>query len=975
VQTIPAFLAGAAAALAATGLWRGLCRRRNRARAEGPDRLPTTAPQGEADRALKQSEENFRQFFDTTDDFLFVLDEQGRILKVNRTVTVRLGYSEDELRGRLAQSLHPEADQARAMVMMAALLSGAVDHCPLPIEAHDGTVIPVETRTVRGSWDGRPVIFGICKDIAGLRISEEKFAKAFHGSPALMTLIDLGTLTVYDVNQAFLDVLGYSRAAVIGKRPTELNLFADLKQRDALVDALLHGRPPRNVEVQLRTRHGHIRDGLVSTETLSLSRESLILAVVVDITERKRVEAALRLTAAELERRNQELAVARDAALDAARVKSQFLANMSHEIRTPLNGMLGLAELLSRSPLSSDQQEYVDSITRCGDLLLSILNTILDYSKLEAGRLQIEAIPFDLHAVVFDVVEFYGTKASPADVELVVDLDPALPSGFLGDPGRLRQVLGNLVSNAVKFTAKGHILIEAKQVSRDGGKAVLSIAISDTGEGIPEEAQGRLFQPFTQADASTSRKHGGTGLGLALSKRIVEGMGGQIVLQSQPEQGATLTVTLALPINEKASPPSTAALTGKLCLVVDDSALVRAALATQLCGLGAEVCTVASEQEAIALAGASPAGGRAFDLALIDLYMPGLGGERLAQVLRSAPRFGDTGIVMLTPLVLRPDSPEEPSLVAETCDGYLVKPARSELVAKVLGLVLENKRAGRSGILVTRHTVSPPKSNVPDADTLPFPLRVLLAEDNEVNQLVARRMLEEVGATVTVAVDGHQAVAAIELGSFDLVVMDCQMPGLDGFSATARIRAAEESKGGHLPILAVTANSLVGDAERCLAAGMDGYLSKPYGRTELLREIVRLTQACGPGAGQAPAVASKPNLDRARFRDMAQLLGSASSDSHGMLLQSFERNTEKRIQDLSRAIENRDAEAAYGVAHAIKGSSGNLGFVGLEQLAAQIERMARDGQLQALSGEVQAMVDELGRVRTFLQSYFRQTAA
>ncbi len=982
MQTIPAWLAGAAACLAAIGLWRGLGRWWNRSYAHSADRLRTIEVHEEADRALKQSEENFRQFFDTIDDFLFVLDEQGRILKVNRTVTQRLGYSEEELRGRSAQSLHSKDDQAKALAMMMDLLAGVVEYCPLPIEARDGTLIPVETRVVRGSWNGRPVIFGVCKDIAGLRISEEKFSKAFHGSPALMALISVDALTVFDVNQAFLDVLGYSREEAIGKRPTELNLFADLKQKDILLDALLHGSQPRNVEVQLCTRSGEIRDGLVSTETLSLSRDSLILVVVVDITERKRVEAALRITAAELERRNQELAVARDAALDAALVKSQFLANMSHEIRTPLNGMLGLAELLSRSPLSSAQQEYVDSITRCGDLLLSILNDILDFSKMEAGRLQIESIPFDLHAVIFDVVEFYGTKASPADVELVVDLDPELPTGLLGDPGRLRQVLGNLVSNAVKFTSKGHILIEAKQIRREGGRVVLSIAICDTGEGIPEEAQERLFQPFTQADASTSRKHGGTGLGLALCKRIVEGMGGQIVLKSRPGQGATLTVTVALPIDENRMVPASAAtLTGKRCLVVDDSALVRAALEKQLSGLGLEVYAAASGEEAISATGASLEDGRAFDLALIDLHLPGLGGERLAKVLRADSRCAGTGIVMLTPLVLRPDSPEGPSLVAGTCDGYLVKPARSELVAKVLGMVLENQRAGRSGVLVTRHSVSPPKDNAPEADTLPFPLRVLLAEDNEVNQLVARRMLEEAGATVTVVADGRKALAAIEYGSFDLVIMDCQMPGLDGFAATASVRATEKTKGGHLPILALTANSLVGDAEHCLSAGMDGYLGKPFSRPELLREIVRLTQACVPGtsaagtsAAESRSPASKPNLDRARFRDMAQLLGSASSDSHTMLLQSFERNTEKRIGDLARAIESRDAEAAYGMAHAIKGSSGNLGFVGLEQLAAQIERMARDSQLQGLSGEVQAMEAELSRVRAFLRSYFKQTA-
>jgi len=965
VHTLLAFLAGTAAGVVAL-VWRWRA---------GEHRFSAASRgQQDADQALRQSEENFRQFFDTIEDFLFVLDDGGHILKVNRKVTERLGYSEAELLGRECVALHPRAEQEKAKAFFAELLAGEISYCPLPVECKDGELIPVETRAVRGSWNGRPALFGVCKDIAGLRVSEEKFAKAFHGSPALMTLIKLDDLTVFDVSQAFLDVLGYVREETLGKRPTELNLFVDLRQRDDLLDALLHGRQPREVEVQLRTRSGEILDGLVSTEILSLSRESLILAAVVDITQRKRSEAALRQAAAELERKNQELAITRDAALDASRVKSQFLANMSHEIRTPLNGMLGLTELLSRSPLSSDQQEYVDSITRCGDLLLTILNDLLDFSKIEAGRLQIESIAFDLQGLIFDVVDFYGTKASPADVELVVDFDPALPTDFVGDPGRLRQVLGNLVSNAVKFTSKGHIQIEARQVRREGGKVVLSIAVSDTGEGIPEEAQGRLFQPFTQADASTSRKHGGTGLGLALCKRIVEGMGGAIDLQSRQGQGTTLTVTVALPVDETPSADaSPGPLAGKRCLVVDNHALVRMALEKQLRRLGVEVSTVDSGEYALTAAGAALQDGRPYDLALVDLHMPGLGGERLAKVLRSDARLAHMGIVLLAPLVLHPDVPEGPSLVGGFCDGYMVKPARSELVAKILGTVLDNKRTGHTGVIVTRHSVSPPKSITVEVDTLPFPLRVLIAEDNDVNQLVARRMLEEVGATVTVVANGQQALSTIERGPFDLIIMDCQMPVLDGFATTARIREAEKSTGSHTPIIAVTANSLAGDEEHCLSAGMDGYLGKPFSRQDLLQEMVRLTRshkAAHRATEDAPV--SKPNLDRARFKDMAQLLGSASSDGHAMLLRSFQRNTEKRVEELAHAIDGLDAEAAYGVAHAIKGSSGNLGFVGIEQLAGQIERMARASQLQSLSVELAAMRDELGRVRLFLQDYCEQ---
>jgi len=939
----------------------------------------------EGDQTSQQNEKSFWQFFDSIDDFLFVLDEQRRILRVNRTVTERLGFSQEELTGRLALTLFPKERWSEAESVMADLVSGKVECSPVPLEAKDGTLIPVETRVVRGSWNGRPVFFAVCKDIFGLKLSEEKFSKAFHGSPALMALVKFSNRTVFDVNEAFLRVLGYSRDEAIGKTPTELNLFVDLGQRDRLLEGLAQGRQTRNVEIQLRTRAGEIRDGLVSAEMLSLARESLILVVVVDITERKRVEEAFRLTAEELAHKNQELAVARDAALEADRAKSQFLANMSHEIRTPLGGMLGLAELLSRSPLDSDQQEYVDSITRCGDLLLGILNDILDFSKIEAGRLQLESIPFDLASLVFDVVELHGSKAATTTVELVTDLDADLPSRLLGDPGRLRQVLGNLVSNALKFTARGHVLIEACQVKRDGDNAVVSIAVRDTGEGIPEQVIGRLFEPFTQADASTSRKHGGTGLGLALSKRIVEGMGGHIELQSQEGQGSTVTITLELAVDLSGPTSSSGStiLQGCRCLVVDDNALVRASLEKQLRALGMIVRLSGSGEEALQAVALGLDEARPFDLAIVDLYMPDMDGERLADALRRDPRLASLGIVMMAPLAARGSGSEISLPSVSNCDGYLAKPARSDVLAKVLALVVARRCEGIVGAPITRHTVSAPKARASTKGRLPFSLRVLLAEDNEVNQLVARKMLEDLGADVTLAVDGLQVLSAIEQTSFDLVLMDCQMPRLDGFATTVRIRALEQQRGGHIPIVAMTANAIAGDEDTCLATGMDGYLSKPFTRKGLATTLVRYTGvgamnrvASAPGKATAapPARPAAPDLDRARFREMDALFSGSPGGNYALLLLSFQSNSAKRIQELLRAVESGDASTVGAVAHAIKGSSGNLGFAGLQRMAGQLEHAAKNGRTEVFAAEVAAMQGELGRIATFLEGYFAKTS-
>jgi PAS domain S-box-containing protein len=948
-------------------------------------KLRAAIQQQEGDQTSQQNEKSFWRFFDSIDDFLFVLDEQKRILKANRTVTERLGYSEEELTGRLALTVFPKDRWSEVEATMADLISGKVEYSPVPIEAKDGTLIPVETRVVRGNWNGRPVLFAVCKDIFGLKLSEEKFSKAFHGSPALMALIKVGNRTVFDVNEAFLRVLGYSRDEAIGKTPTELNLFVDLGQRDRLLEGLQQGRQTRNVEIQLRTRVGEIRDGLVSAEMLSLARESLILVVVVDITERKRVEEAFRLTAEELARKNQELAVARDAALEADRAKSQFLANMSHEIRTPLGGMLGLAELLSRSPLDSDQQEYVDSITRCGDLLLGILNDILDFSKIEAGRLQLESIPFDLASLVFDVVELHGSKAATTTVELVTDLDADLPSRLLGDPGRLRQVLGNLVSNALKFTARGHVLIEACQVKRDGNNAVVSIAVRDTGEGIPEQVIGRLFEPFTQADASTSRKHGGTGLGLALSKRIVEGMGGHIELRSQEGQGSTVTITLelAVDLSGPASSSGSTILQGCRCLVVDDNALVRASLEKQLRALGMIVRLAGSGQEGLQAVALALDEARPYDLAIVDLYMPDMDGERLTGALRRDPRLASLGIVMRAPLAARGSGSEISLPSASNCDGYLAKPTRGEVLAKVLALVVERRREGIAGALVTRHTVSAAKSRVPSQGRLPFSIRVLLAEDNEVNQLVARKMLEDLGADVTLAMDGCQVLSAIEQSSFDLVLMDCQMPRLDGFATTVRIRAIEQQRGGHIPIVAMTANAIAGDEDTCLAAGMDGYLSKPFTRKGLLTTVIRYTgvgaanlvaSVPGKATAESPAHPAAPDLDRARFREMDALFSSSPGGNYALLLLSFQSNSAKRIQELLRAVECNDASAVSAVAHAIKGSSGNLGFAGLQRMAGQLEHAAKENRTDVFAAQVVAMQEELARIATFLESYFAKTS-
>jgi len=683
--------------------------------------------------------------------------------------------------------------------------------------------------------------------------NEERFSKSFHASPMPMTISTIREGRFLDVNEAFALAEGLPREEILGKTSLELNMFADAEQRTLFRETMFREGRVRNMLLMAQTRKHGVLQSLLSAERITIAGEPCILSALTDITERRRAEEALQHTAVELVHKNIELAQARDQALEAARAKAQFLANMSHEIRTPMNGLLGMAELLQQTPLNEEQKECVEAVNRCGDLLLSILNDILDFSKMEAGRLRLEAISFDLPTMVFDVVELYRPKVSGSGVELLVYLDPELPRRLVGDPGRLRQVLGNLVSNAVKFTASGYILVEVRLQGLAEDRARISLAVLDSGEGIPEESQKQLFEPFTQADASTSRKYGGTGLGLALCRRLVEAMDGEIRLEQSLEgEGSCFRVEVTLPMDrgqiQALAPPSM--LQGARVLVVDDNPVNRSILEKQLIYRGVQPTLVPSGALALEAIRRALEEDGPFAACITDLHMPDMDGEQLGSLLRRDRRLDAMAILLLSSSGLRG---ETGALEALGIDAYLVKPTRAEVLAKALAMVIEHRRSGKSGELVTRHTIA-------EASPLPKPqslrpssaVSALLVEDNEMNQKVARRMLEVVGVTVTVAGDGREALGILESRSFDLVFMDCQMPGMDGFTATARIRAKEREVGGHLPIIAMTANALQGDREQCLAAGMDDYLSKPINRQGLANMLQRFGFSPAGSAGRAP---------------------------------------------------------------------------------------------------------------------------
>jgi PAS domain S-box-containing protein len=793
------------------------------------------------------------------------------------------------------------------------------------------------------STTGATVFTGIWQDVTQLKEAGERLREVSESIPVVVFQFRLWP----DSRQSFPfcssvaeQICGFSPQAVMAD---PVVFFDQIHQddQDAFEQAFIASAKSL-VRISLDFRMHHARTGAVQwVHGESMPKRSQDGGVIwngylADISQAKQA--------------SEELSRAKDAAEVANRAKSDFLANMSHEIRTPMNGVIGMTELTLETDLTDEQREYLEIVKSSSDALLRVINDILDFSKIEAGKLLIEKIPFNLSRLVGETLKSLAIRAHTKGIELVCDMGPEVPHAVLGDPGRLRQILMNLIGNAIKFTELGEVVVRVGMDVSTQHLPIFKFSVKDSGIGIPSSKLNSIFEAFSQEDSSITRRFGGTGLGLSISARLVEALGGQISVQSELGHGSQFDFSLALELdkasNERINEP--VSLVGLRVLVVDDNDVNRVVICRSVQSLGMHPVQAESGAQALVLIAQSMASNQGFDLVLLDAHMPDMDGFTAAEQLLTLPGCAQQSLVMLSSAGLKGDAQRSKEVGFA---AYLSKPFTRDELAQVLDRVV-NSAADSQGELITRHAI---RESQPILD-------ILLVEDHVVNQKLAVALLERGGHRVTVADDGQEALDVLARQRFDLVFMDMMMPIMDGLKATQRIRA-DEADGEHVPIVAMTANAMQGDRERCLLAGMDDYISKPIE----LPELQRVLTLCSNGkfrneivspAEQVPGIGDTSIGDCTQELpsfDYVQALATSDQEVVEIIADVFIAQWPVDVRKMTEALASGELSPLMHTSHALKGTLGMFGAKPAVAAATALEKLASKKALDLTPAEIAAM--------------------
>ncbi|MDN5310224.1 MAG: two-component system, sensor histidine kinase and response regulator [Methanolobus sp.] len=895
----------------------------------------------EMESRLKSSEENFRTLFATLDDIILVGTYDGKVLYANPALSNKLGYTFEEISTLGSLGIYPHSRHREATEAFEAALRDDTDICVLPLQHRNGTIIPVETRLWCGRWNGEECIFSMSRDLSQQQEALTKFQKLFDSNPAFMALMSYPDFTFIDVNKAFLQRLRLNKEDVAGENIWSLQAANSLQLADRetmmqIGEELRSAGRVQNREVTTITAQGDIIYGLFSAEIIDSLAQKILLVVITDITAQKKAE---------------------EEANAASRAKSEFLANMSHEMRTPLNGIIGFTDLLMQADLQEPQMQYMQAVYTSATSLLDLINDVLDLSKIEAGKLELDPERTDLVEMCEQITDIVKHKAYEKGLELLLNISPQLPRYVIADRLRLKQVLINLLGNAVKFTEKGEVELKVEASDVDvNGLADLTFSVRDTGIGIARESHSMIFSSFSQADGSITRRYGGTGLGLTISNKLLEKMGSRLELESELGKGSTFHFTVTLSAEGGRVVMKDDLVDVRRALIVDDNSSNRSILQGMLSAAGIRADTASCGEEAMKMIGDR----NSYDLIVTDHSMPSMDGLELVSKIRQELCINEGSC----PVILLHNSPDG-SLVHERCKALgigavMSKPARiSQLLEAITRLhSAENGHIGADA--------------AEERDTLIKKLHqeytILIAEDNVINMTLAYTIISGFlpEAKMIKARNGQEAVRAFRELRPDMIFMDIQMPELSGYDASRAIRKIEaenDGNGSHTPIIALTAGTIKGEKERCLEAGMDDYTTKPV----VAATIRSLLCKWLPGLNAEGKTELAPKMSGRVHFDRDRLLDNVNGDEElldrlvGMALRSFTQH----LENIKRSLSGNDMKQLRQDVHRIKGSALNVGFNILGELAGEIEKaLESDGQiipglLEEMQAEIQHLENEL----------------